>query len=131
MEITKDNSVLLVIDVQEKLMEKIFNRDEVVANTCKILDVFKAIGLPVVWTEQYPKGLGPTVHEVVTRLEGAPRAEKVTFDCFRTESFRKAIDATGRKNVIVAGVEAQICVMQTVKGSSGGSGFYMLADATR
>lgn len=102
---------LLVIDVQEKLMVKIPAADAVIRNISFLIDGAKLLGLPVQATEQYPKGLGPTVPSLAPKLPERP--EKLAFSCCAvpavTEGFRRA----GRPKVVLAGIETHVCVMQT------------------
>jgi len=109
---SRDDTGLLVIDVQEKLLPAINNGARVVWNIRRLLDAAAALGLPIAATEQYPKGLGPTVPELIERLPQRP--EKLTFSaggCPRIfADFRKR----GVHNILVCGIEAHVCVQQTV-----------------
>jgi nicotinamidase-related amidase len=108
----RENTALLVIDVQERINAVMADqghvpRLEVLIEACRGLEV------PVIGSEQYPKGLGPTVESLATALGETP-ASKLTFSCSRDDGLRHAIDATGRQQVIVTGVETHVCVLQTV-----------------
>src|SRR5262249_14255723 len=102
---------LLVIDVQEKLMVKIPGADALVRNIAFLIDGAKLLGVPVQATEQYPKGLGPTLPELAKRLPERP--EKLAFSCCAVpevvENFRRA----ARPKVLLAGIESHVCVQQT------------------
>jgi nicotinamidase-related amidase len=115
-QIDRDDAVLLVIDIQERLAVAMAERERVVSNTGHLIAAAKLLGVPVVLTEQYPKGLGPTVPELRTALEGTTAIEKMTFDCCGEPTFGPALEQTGRSTVIVCGMEAHICVLQTVLG---------------
>ena len=115
-QIDRDDAVLLVVDIQERLAVAMAERERVVANAGHLIAAAKLLGVPVVVTEQYPKGLGPTVPELRAALDPAVPIEKITFDCCGEPSFAPALEAAGRSTVIVCGMEAHICVLQTVLG---------------
>jgi nicotinamidase-related amidase len=115
-QLNRRDAVLLVVDIQERLAAAMAERDRVVANTGHLIAAAKLLGVPVVLTEQYPKGLGPTVPELRAALEPCAALEKMTFDCCGEPSFAPALAQTGRSAVIVCGMEAHICVLQTVLG---------------
>ena len=106
------DSVVLVIDVQDKLLTKMPDAAALVRETSFLIDVAKVLGVPVLATEQYPKGLGPTHAEIARRLRPNLPA-KVTFSCCGAPGLLTEIQASGRPNVILAGMETHVCVMQT------------------
>jgi nicotinamidase-related amidase len=111
-----EDCMLLVVDIQQRLfvaMEEGF-KGTFLKNGIILMESAKALGLPIVVTEQYPKGLGATIDEVGAVLEGAPRYEKLFFSCYRDQAIQEAIDGAGRKTVIVSGIETHVCVFQTV-----------------
>jgi nicotinamidase-related amidase len=108
--------MLLVVDIQERLhaaMEQGF-REVYLKNAGILLETTKVFSMPVMVSEQYPKGLGSTVPEVARLIEGVPRYEKLSFSCYRDPAIQAAVDASDRKTVIVAGIETHVCVFQTV-----------------
>ena len=114
--IRPENSELLVIDIQERLfgvMEEQL-KPVLIKNNAILLKTAKVFGMPVIVSEQYPKGLGPTIPEMSDLLTDVPKLEKLYFSCFRDEPLRKAIVAAGKKNIIVTGIETHVCVLQTV-----------------
>ena len=115
-QLERGTTALLVIDIQERLAAAMAEREKVVVNTGHLIAAAKLLGVPVVHTEQYPKGLGPTVPELRAALEPAAPVEKLTFDCCGEPTFAPALDAAGRSTVIVCGMETHICVLQTVLG---------------
>ena len=108
--LTPQNTGLVVIDVQEKLMAAMARRAELVAGVQKLLGAAKVLQLPVVTTAQYVKGLGPICAEVA----GNTALEKMTFSCCGSEEFNRAVKELRRPRLIVCGVEAHVCVQQTV-----------------
>ena len=109
---TASNSALVVIDVQEKLLAKMPSGPELVRATCFLLDVATLLNVPILATEQYHKGLGPTTPEIARRLR-EPILAKTSFSCFGSAEFRDKLQATGCKSVILTGMETHVCVLQT------------------
>ena len=106
------DTVLVVVDVQEKLMPLIAGAQRIVWNLRRLLDGAEAVGLKVLATEQYPQGLGHTVPELAGRLGDVP--SKATFSCAGCEPFSKRLAESGADKVMVSGIEAHVCVQQTV-----------------
>jgi nicotinamidase-related amidase len=107
------DTALLVVDVQEKLVPKIAEAASLVRNIAFLIDACKVLNVPVSATEQYPKGLGPTVGELAKRLPpNIP--DKVTFSSCAVPNVVEGFRRDGRPKVIVAGIETHVCIMQTV-----------------
>jgi nicotinamidase-related amidase len=123
------NSRLLIVDVQDKLLPPIANGPRLVHNCRRLIDGAKIVSVPVYGTEQYPQGLGPTTAELATRMD--PRVEKVIFSCAAVLGWGQAADVTDeREQVVVAGMETHVCVMQTVLDLiAGGFRVYVPVDA--
>lgn len=102
---------LLVIDVQEKLMPLIPNARRLTRNIAFLIDAARLLGLPVQATEQYPKGLGATIPELIGKLPERP--SKVAFSCCAVPAVVEGFRRAGRPNVLLAGIEAHVCVQQT------------------
>jgi nicotinamidase-related amidase len=109
---TPEDTALLVVDVQDKLLPAIQNGGRVAWNIRRLVDGAKILGLPVVGTEQYPKGLGKTVPELAERLGELP--DKLTFSCLGCPEIFKQLRDRDVHKMIVAGIEAHVCVQQTV-----------------
>lgn len=110
---TVDNTVLVIIDIQEKLFNVIHHKEELAANTVKLLKGIRALDVPVILTEQNPKGLGPTVPEIASLLPDAESVIKFDFSCMSEETFRIRLEALDRDQVLITGIETHICVFQT------------------
>ncbi len=123
------NSRLLIVDVQEKLLPPIPNAARLVHNCRRLLDGAQIVSVPIFGTEQYPQGLGPTTAELATRI--GQRLDKVIFSCAPVLAWGQAGDAhDGREQVVVAGMETHVCVMQTVLDLiAGGFRVYVPVDA--
>ena len=113
--LNREDAVLVVIDVQEKLCramdEKVLER--LVRNTGILQEAAKELGMPILATEQYVKGLGETLPELKAQV-AEPVIEKMTFSCCGETPFPDKLKALGRKQVIVTGMETHVCVLQTV-----------------
>ena len=110
----KDNTLLLVIDLKEKLMTAIYESDKIIKNSATLLKVFEMYGIKKIATEQYPKGLGQSVDEIKENLDDKNIFSKTSFDAITDEvsSYLKENKIT---NVIITGAETHICVYQTVR----------------
>ena len=111
-----EKSVLVVIDVQEKLCAAMDENAlrQLTKNTGILLESANELAIPVVFTEQYVKGLGSTLSELKGRAPAATCHEKLTFSCCGNEAFVEQLEESGRTQVIVTGMETHVCVLQTV-----------------
>jgi isochorismate hydrolase len=107
--------VLVIVDVQGKLAELMHDRERLYKNLSILIQGIQAMEIPVLWLEQYPKGLGPTIPEVADLLPDQSPIAKTCFSGCGQPDFVEALRAVGRKQVLVAGIEAHICVYQTVR----------------
>lgn len=110
----KETSALLIIDLQEKILPVIHNVEIVIENTIKLIKGFKTLNLPIYFTEQYPKGLGPTSSKILTELQGYNALQKMSFSCFGAEDLFTELRSKKRHQIIVSGVESHVCIQQTV-----------------
>lgn len=110
--LTPANSTLVVVDIQERLVAKIPDRDRLQRNAGFLLDVATLLGVEALATEQYPKGLGPTAPEIARRLPPNPPA-KTAFSCCGAVGFLSSIRHSGRPNVVLIGMETHVCIAQT------------------
>jgi nicotinamidase-related amidase len=109
----KDKSLLLLIDIQEKLYPSIHEREKMLARIDLLASAATLMHIPVMATEQYPKGLGKTLPEITGIISGVQPIEKIDFSCFPAPGFQDQLAAYQRKQIIVTGIEAHICVAQT------------------
>ena len=108
-----DDSLVVVVDVQVKLLAAIPTGDALVRTVGFLLDAAEVLGVPAVGTEQYPKGLGPTHPDLARRLTG-PLPAKTCFSGCGSSELTAAVLDSGRRTVIVCGMETHVCVAQTV-----------------
>lgn len=105
-----------LIDLQVKLAAGMPYREQVIRNCLLLLEVASLFKIPVWVTEQYPQGLGPTLPELQEALPDYQPFQKTTFDCCREEGFWEKIGAGGRNHILLTGIEAHVCVLQTALG---------------
>jgi nicotinamidase-related amidase len=103
--------MLLVIDVQDRINAVMADQDHL-PRLEVLIEACRAMAVPVIASEQYPSGLGPTVRALADALDGEPGV-KDTFSCARDDGLRDAIAATGRAQIVVTGIETHVCVLQT------------------
>ena len=104
---------LLVVDIQEKILAVMNDPERVVAITIKLIEGFKILNLPVVVTEQYPEGIGPTVDPIKKALGDVAMSKKMTFSCCGIEDFTRTFREKDVDQVVVCGIESHVCVWQT------------------
>lgn len=126
----RTQSLLLVVDIQDRLVPAILDADTVVDNTERLIRAARRLDVPLAASEQYRKGLGETVADVRDRLADAERLEKMTFDATRDPDFRAHIAGMSRQQAVIVGTEAHVCVLQTALGCLGmGIQPWVVADA--
>lgn len=115
MRILAEDTMALIVDFQERLVPVIHNNEDLLHNTEILIKGLKVLGIPMVVTQQYTKGIGMTV-PVLTEAIGKDIGyeDKITFSCAEDENILNKLKQTGRKNIIICGIEAHICVLQTV-----------------
>ena len=111
--IDRNDSTLLIIDVQEHLTPALKTPRDVITGTERLAKGAKMLGVPVIATEQYPKGLGPTIFDVRSVLAPEDFFEKCAFSVLAQDGFRERLEAHGKKQVIITGAEMHICVLQS------------------
>ncbi len=129
-----DTAALLVVDVQEKLLPAIFEHQEVTRRCVQAIEVAGHLGLPILVTEQYVKGLGPTVlpvREALERFDAYAPIEKFAFSCFGEEKFEDVFDEKEVSTLVIVGIESHVCVMQTALDAlDRDTNVYLIAEAT-
>ncbi|MBI5664278.1 MAG: hydrolase [Nitrospirae bacterium] len=114
--LNKDNSVLIIVDIQDKLAVVMKQKDKVRDNCLHLVETAKLLGIPIIVTEQYPKGLGQTISEIKEALPDYAPLEKVTFDCCRGDGFLEKMSSLRKTHIILTGMETHVCVLQTCLG---------------
>lgn len=125
---SRTNTALLVIDVQEKLVPAIEDHDRIVWNIRRLIDAANLLDVPVFATEQYPRGLGPTVELLREKLNEVP--EKSMFSCRECSELFDSVREQGVNNLLLAGIESHVCVQQTALDCvTAGFNVFLAADA--
>ncbi len=123
-------AVLVVVDMQVKLLPAIHEQDRVLRECRRLVEGAKLLDVPVLWTEQNPRGLGPTDPSLAAALPREALA-KMTFSCLGDAGFRRRLADLSRRQVILCGIEAHVCVAQTALDLlKQGHAVHVAADAT-
>jgi nicotinamidase-related amidase len=116
----REDAVLIVVDVQQRLAAAMERRDAVAASIVRLVKTAALVGVPIIVTRQYPEGLGetdPTVSRALEAVEAdghsVSHSDKVAFDCFADSGFGQILAASGRSQLVLAGMETHICIAQT------------------
>ena len=112
---TGTDTAALIIDVQGKLAELMHDRDALFDGLTRFIRGVRILDLPILWTEQYPEGLGRTTPEIAELLRPLEPIAKRSFSCMGDDGFRAALTALGPRRLLLAGIETHICVYQTAR----------------
>jgi len=125
-----ENTVLALVDIQGRLAALMHNKEEFFANVAKLIKGLKALEIPIIWNEQLPAKLGPTIPEIKDLLEGLTPFEKNSFSCCGNPDFLERLKSLGCRQVLLAGMETHVCVYQTALDLlPEGYEVYLVADA--
>jgi len=128
--LNRNNTLLLVVDFQQKLLAAFNSPEEMLDNCIKLIKFAKILKLPIIWTEQYPKGLGQTVNNIKTELSSMKPIEKLSFSCFGEPVFIDKLSRHDSTQIMACGIETHICMEQTVlDGIECGYHMHVVADA--
>ncbi len=108
-----DDALLLIVDMQERLVPVMQRQEDLLTRVERAARAATLFGIPILLTEQYRKGLGPTVQPVRDATAGIEPIEKIAFSAVKADGFRAALVAAGRGTVLVAGIEAHVCILQS------------------
>lgn len=128
--IDRSKAQLLLVDMQERLLPAMAAPERALRNAIILAKAARTLDLPISVSEQYPKGLGHTVGPLKAEIGNTPAYEKVEFSCWKNAALRERIAQQGRDQVIVAGIEAHVCVLQTAMDlKAAGYQVFAVADA--
>lgn len=116
MRVVAEGTCCVVIDYQERILPAMAQKENLLENSVKLLKGLEILGVPVMVTAQYAKGLGLNVPEIREAAGTEEYCDKKSFSIYEDEGAREKLKGFGRKNVIICGIEAHICVMQSVIG---------------
>ncbi len=114
MRIDSQNTLTLIVDIQERLFPHMYKKEDFLETSIKLVKGLKLLDIPILVNEQYKKGLGETIAPLIEELQSTKSFEKVTFSCCKNDSTLSEIRKLNKKFVIVFGIEAHICVLQTI-----------------
>lgn len=124
-------SCLIVVDMQARLVPTMSAPKTTVDNARMLIEAAERLNVPILLSEQYSSGLGPTVPEVAELVPAEQRVEKMAFSCMGDPDFAARFHAVGRRQAVIAGVEAHVCVLQTAEDLlSSGVETFVVSDAT-
>ncbi|NLY45403.1 MAG: hydrolase [Tissierella sp.] len=112
--LNREDTVLMVIDIQERLAPVMKYKDQVIKNTNILITAAKEMDFPIIVTEQYPKGLGRTVPELIDLVDKSNIYSKNSFSAY-TDEVKEALKSLGKKKILITGMETHVCVFQTVR----------------
>lgn len=107
------NTALVIIDIQSKLWNVMFEKEALLENAQKLVKGMQVLGIPIILTEQNPRGLGPTVPELMQLIPDVKPLPKFSFSCCQDPGFHQALRSLNRKQILICGIESHICVYQT------------------
>lgn len=110
----KDDTLLVVVDIQTKLLNVMFEKERLLLSCCKLMQSASLLAIPMLMTEQYPEGMGRTDPKIMELIQDVSVIEKMSFSCCGVENFNQRIASYGKKQIVMIGIEAHICVLQTV-----------------
>lgn len=113
MRITKENTVGIVIDIQERLIAAMNDKETLLKNCATLAQGLKELNVPMLVSQQYTKGLGETVPEIKAAFDEFSYFEKKDFSCFQVAEIAQKLKELGAKNIIISGIESHVCVLQT------------------
>lgn len=114
MRIKRDETIAVVIDVQEKLFPLIYDNENLSLRAQKLIRGLKVLQIPLLLTEQYPEGIGPTITDIRSLFEeNFGIIKKMSFSCCGSNEFTELIRISGKKNILLLGIESHVCVLQT------------------
>lgn len=114
MRVSREDTIGIIIDIQEKFSSVIFDFDKLVQNSIRLIQGLSILGTPILITEQYPKGLGKTISPIANLLgENYQPIEKMSFSAADEETFMRKLKKSGKRNILLFGIESHVCVLQT------------------
>lgn len=113
MRILREECTGLIVDIQERLYPAISGKEELLSKCIRMIEGLKILNIPTLFTQQYTRGLGPTLPAISTLVSPFTCIEKRSFSCLDEPAFAELLETTGRKNVLILGIEAHVCILQT------------------
>lgn len=114
MKLKKEDTIFVVVDFQEKLMPVMENKNDLEDKVCRLANAMKKLGIPHIVTQQYTKGIGETIPSIAEAIGKFTPIDKTSFSCMRNEEFAAKFEEADKDTVVICGIEAHICLQQTV-----------------
>jgi nicotinamidase-related amidase len=111
--LNSDDVILIVVDIQEKLIRAMFEKEKMLENVVKLIKGILLFDIPILLTEQYPRGLGQTVSEIASLIPDYKPIPKLSFSCCGNQQFMQALGQSGKTQILLIGIETHVCVYQT------------------
>ena len=111
--ISRADAVLVIVDIQGNLAQAMYDKENLFANNVKLIQGFKALNLPIIFTEQIPQKLGKTLPVIAQELNGLTPIAKESFSCWDEINFKQKLEGLNRKHVVLTGIKCHVCVYQT------------------
>jgi nicotinamidase-related amidase len=108
-----DRCCLVVVDIQGKLAQLMADKETLFKNARILIQAARILEIPILWCQQVPQALGPTVPEIAELLGGVEPIDKASFSCAGHEPFNRQLDSLGRRQVLLCGIESHVCIYQT------------------
>jgi nicotinamidase-related amidase len=113
MRILREECAAVVVDIQERLLPHMYESDILLTSCLKLIEGLKILSVPMLFTQQYSRGLGQTVHPIVQIVSDFKHIEKISFSCCGEPIFENELASMGKPDIILCGIESHVCVMQT------------------
>ncbi len=124
------DSVLIIVDMQERIIPKISDKHTIIGNAITLIKSAEILNIPIIVTEQYPKGLGHTIPEIKELIVPWQPIDKICFSCFGSSNFSRKLKELKRDNLILCGIESHVCITQTaLDGLKSGHSVFFVKDA--
>lgn len=128
--ISRTAAVLVIVDIQGNLAQVMFDKENLFADTVRLIKGFRALNLPIIVTEQIPAKLGNTLPQIADEIDGFNPIAKESFSCWDENNFREKLETFSRRHVVLSGIETHVCVYQTALDLiDNGYNVYLVADA--
>jgi nicotinamidase-related amidase len=111
-----NNCCLVVVDLQGKLAQLMHEKEKLFANIQILINFAKILDIPIIWCQQYPDGLGPTVPQIARLLADNEPIDKMSFSCCGDEKFNNQLEKLNRRQILLCGIETHVCIYQTALG---------------
>jgi nicotinamidase-related amidase len=128
--ISRTDAVLIIIDIQGNLAQAMHDKENLFTNNVRLIQGFKVLNLPIIFTEQIPQKLGQTIPQIAAELDGIKPIAKESFSCCDEINFKEILEGLNRRHIVLTGIETHVCVYQTALDLiSSGYTVHLVADA--